>query len=245
MYNEDEFSKMYNLYFSSIGSINPSLEPNPQNLEEYTYNKLVTKDSIETTYDVPEMSTLRLLADGNIDSIEQVGEVIKKMLNAAWGIGWGDFTPEFAYGEDPDNVVFPQITFDINNRDITDNKSKKPTLTDTVKEVVNGVYTGDSFNIYRQWFDNIVEFNFYAKTNLEARRIMSRFETLMTAYCGFLKRQGISEILFLREVPPKMSMNYIEGIPMRSIMYYVKLERIQVVRNSTIKRIDVELNVKN
>ena len=186
----------------------------------------------------------RMAADENIDDIEQLGILLRRVLNAAWGDGWGILSLDYPRGEDPDKLDLPQITFDVNSREIAEKMPIKPTLTETVFEVVAGQKTGDAFNLYRQWFDCIVEFNFWGRTNLETRKLMARFEGLIGAYAGYLKRQGISEIFFLKEVNPRQSMHFLDGIPMRSLMYYIRLERISTVRLSTIKRIDLEVNAE-
>lgn len=203
----------------------------------------------EISYSLTDESSVksegaRMAADENIDDIEQLGILLRRVLNAAWGDGWGILSLDYPRGEDPDKLVLPQITFDVNSREISEKTSIKPILTETISEVVAGQKTGDAFNLYRQWFDCIVEFNFWGRTNLEARKLMARFEGLIGAYSGYLKRQGISEIFFLKEINPHQSMHFLDGVPMRSLMYYIRLERISSVRLSTIKRIDLEVNAE-
>jgi hypothetical protein len=236
----------YNQYFGKESNVsNPTQPPLNNDLEQYTYQQFVdgNQDGVETTDDIPSSDVARYIADSNMDDLDQLGELLKRILNAAWGSGWGTISPDLQTGENPDDIIFPQITLDINSRESAEKMPIKPVLTDTVVEVVNGKETGDAFNIYRQWFDCIVEFNFWARNNLEARRLMTKFESLMAAYAGHLKKQGISEIFFLKELPPRQSLNFLDGIPMRSLMYYVRFERIQSVRISTINKINMEFEV--
>ena len=137
----------------------------------------------------------------------------------------------------------PQIKLDINTRDIaTGIGGLKPLLLDVVNEIdEQGTQTGDAFLIYRQWFDCIIEFDIYGRTNQEARKLQRKFENLLTVYTGYLKRQGISEMLFEREVSPKNSLNYDESIAMRCIYYYIRFESIIPIRQSLINSINVEI----
>lgn len=189
------------------------------------------------------MQTLRHVADDNIDDVEQLADILKRICNAAWGHDWGELSPDLKKGENSDSIILPQITVDINTRDIAENMGGiKPKLTDIVKELdANNEETGDAFLIYRQWYECNVEFNFYGRNNKEARQLQKKFENLLTVYTGYLKRQGISEILFEREVSPKSSLNYDESTPMRCIYYYIRFESIIPIRQSLINDINIEI----
>ena len=132
---------------------------------------------------------------------------------------------------------------DTNTRDIAEGiGGLKPTLVDIIKETdENGQETGDAFLIYRQWFDTNVEFNIYGRTNREARQLQKKFENLLNVYTGYLKRNGISEMFFEREVSPKNSLNYNESTPMRCIYYYIRFESITPIRQSLINSINLEI----
>lgn len=193
---------------------------------------------------MPEKSSrTRMTANGNVSDIDALGEILRKLLNTAWGSTWGIITPETAKGDDPEKIILPQINLAINLREIADGFNPKPQFTDTVNEVVDGKNTGDSFRIYRQTFDCIVEFDFFDSTSKGCRSLMGKFEEILDTYTGFLKEQGVREIFFLKEVPAKYSLNYIEGIPMKCLYYFVRLERIKTVRLSTIKDIEQRLAV--
>ena len=60
-------------------------------------------------------------------------------------------------------------------------------------------------------------------------------------YTGYLKRNGISEMFFEREVSPKNSLNYNESTPMRCIYYYIRFESITPIRQSLINSINLEI----
>lgn len=236
--NED----IYNNYFGI--SEPPSKETRllPRDIsKDITQQENHTKQIIsDKEYDI---QAFRQMADGNIDDVEQLADILKKLCNAAWGINWGELSPDLKKGEDSASVTLPQITLDINTRDIaTGIGGLKPLLLDVVNEIdEQGTQTGDAFLIYRQWFDCIIEFDIYGRTNQEARKLQRKFENLLTVYTGYLKRQGISEMLFEREVSPKNSLNYDESIAMRCIYYYIRFESIIPIRQSLINSINVEI----
>ena len=216
----------------------------PSNDTTYTYKKNDT--NVRNNIEDNRFSTgdLALMADSNIDGIEQLCDILKKLLNAAWGSNWGEISPDLKRGEDSSKIVFPQITAEINNREIAEKMPLKPVLINTVKEKVNGVYTGDSILVYRHWFDCVIEFDFYGRNSKESRELQTKFETLLTIYSGYLKRQGISEILFLKEVSARNSLNFVEQMPMKCLMYWVRLERITTVRQSMINSINANIGIK-
>jgi hypothetical protein len=191
---------------------------------------------------IPEHSSrTRMTAYGNIDNIDELGEILRKLLNAAWGSSWGMIVPDTYKGEDQEQIFLPQINFGINLREVSDGTSLKPQLISTINEVIDGKNTGDSFQVYRQTFDCIVEFDFFDNTSQGCRSLMTRFEELLMTYTGYLKSEGISEIYFLKEVPAKYSLNYVEGVPMKCLYFFIRLERNKTVRVSTIKQIEQRL----
>lgn len=204
----------------------------------------VINDKTKLINAMPEKSSrTRMTAKGNISNIDAFGDTLRKLLNAAWGSSWGLLAPDTAKGENADVVKTPQINYGVNLREITPNTNLKATLTDTINEVTNGKNTGDSIQVYRKFFDCIIEFNFWDSTSKDCRNLMERFEDLIDIYSGFLKEEGISEIYFLKEVPPSYSLNYVEGTPMKCIYFFVRLERIRTMRLSTLKEIEYKLSL--
>lgn len=223
----------------------PAVEKNLNHLI-YASNDAKRLHMTETTQGVEyNLARLRMMADNNIDEIEQLADILKRLCNAAWGDGWGELSPDLKKGEDSSTLILPQITVEINTRDVDEAfGALKPRLTDVINEVDDdGNETGDVFLIYRQWYACNVEFNFYGRTNKEARDLRKRFENLIAVYTGYLKRQGVSEMWFETEAHPKCSLNYDERSFMRCIYYYIRFEAITPIRQSTINRINTEIGV--
>ena len=234
---------MYNVYFGIKSESGESTAPEKRQFI-YSDDKSARVHTNESISDVDyQIQSFRHVADDNIDDLEQLAEILKRLCNAAWGNGWGELSPDLKKGENSSEIIVPQIVLDINTRDIAEGiGGLKPTLVDIIKETdENGQETGDAFLIYRQWFDTNVEFNIYGRTNREARQLQKKFENLLNVYTGYLKRNGISEMFFEREVSPKNSLNYNESTPMRCIYYYIRFESITPIRQSLINSINLEI----
>ena len=234
---------MYNAYFGIKSKSGESTAPEKRQFV-YADNKSARVHTNESVSDVDyQIQSFRHVADDNIDDLEQLAEILKRLCNAAWGDGWGELSPDLKKGENSSEIIVPQIVLDINTRDIAEGiGGLKPTIVDIIKETdENGQETGDAFLIYRQWFDTNVEFNIYGRTNREARQLQKKFENLLNVYTGYLKRNGISEMFFEREVSPKNSLNYNESTPMRCIYYYIRFESITPIRQSLINSINLEI----
>ena len=234
---------MYNAYFGIKSKSGESTAPEKRQFI-YSDDKSARVHTNESISDVDyQIQSFRHVADDNIDDLEQLAEILKRLCNAAWGNGWGELSPDLKKGENSSEIIVPQIVLDINTRDIAEGiGGLKPTLVDIIKETdENGQETGDAFLIYRQWFDTNVEFNIYGRTNREARQLQKKFENLLNVYTGYLKRNGISEMFFEREVSPKNSLNYNESTPMRCVYYYIRFESITPIRQSLINSINLEI----
>jgi hypothetical protein len=244
----NNFEEAFGKYFGSSNDT-PTKDLTPiiadRNDSTYTYKEDI-RSVTNQTLTIPSITSTngRQVADGNIDTIDQLSDVIKRLLNAAWGSDWGEFSPDLKTGEDSSKPILPQITAEINNREVAEKTPIKPVLMDSKKEVVDGKETGDSLLIYRQWFDCVIEFDFYGRNSKEARELQYKFETLLGVYAGYLKRQGISEIFFLQEKPAKNSLNFISQTPMKCVMYFVRFETITPVRQSLINKINTEIGIE-
>jgi hypothetical protein len=198
----------------------------------------VTESAIGTDHEVSYYNK----ADGNISNVEDLARILKELCNAAWGDDWGELSLDIKTGENSSNIILPQILIDINTRDITEGFPLKPMLMDVqIEKDSTGKETGESYLMYRQWFDANIEFDIFARNNRECRELLQRFEQLIMVYSGYLKRKGLAEIFFLREISPKSSLNFSENTPMRCILYYVRFESVTPVKVSTINTINAKI----
>lgn len=237
--------EIYNQYFKKLDDLEDASQAIIRNPKQKIYANQdaahihVKETTIGTDHEVSYYNK----ADGNISNIEDLADILKKLCNAAWGIDWGELSLDVKTGENSSDIILPQILVDTNTRDIAEGlNALKPVLMDIQKEIDdNGNETGDSFLMYRQWFDANIEFDIYARNSKECRELLNKFEKLIMVYTGYLKRKGLSEIFFLREIAAKSSLNFSENVPMRCILYYVRFESITPVRVSTINTINAKI----
>ena len=236
--------EIYNQYFKTLNDTENASQaiitnPNQKIFKEGEGRLIVKERSLGIDHEVSYNNK----ADGNISNIEELATILKELCNAAWGQDWGELSLDIKTGEDSANIVLPQILMDVNTRDISEQLgSLKPVLMDVQTEYnEDGSETGDAFLMYRQWFDANIEFCFYANNSKECRELTQKFEKLIMVYSGYLKRKGLAEIFFLREISPKSSLNYSENVPMRCILYYVRFESVTPIRISTINTINAKI----
>lgn len=201
-------------------------------------NNILTHIDTKTEREKKARPNKYLASSGNISSLNEFGELFRVILNAAWGIEWGEIKPEIEKTSSIDSLKLPLILYDMNIREASEKMAIKPILTETIIDDNNGEAT----QVYRQWFDCVVEFNFIGRNSLESVRIMEDFELLVTSYSSYLKKLGVSEIFFLKEIPSETSVKYIPHLPMRTIMYFVRLEKIYKVKESLISKINIEVD---
>lgn len=225
---EDEYEK----YFTKADGTKmfPDMEEekekiNQQIIEQNANNKV-------------RMST----ADGNISTVEEFAELLRVVINTVYGMNKVELKPELSYETTKEQLTLPVITYDTNSREGSKETPLKPAQMETIKEVVNGKLTGDNIIVYRQLFDTIVEFDIYGNNSLQVSKISKEFEDLLNHYTGFMKKLGVSEMFFLKEIPSNKSVHYIPDIPMKSLMWYIRLEKISTIRTSTLHTIDVKIN---
>ena len=111
----DNMEKAFANYFGSkaIEDITKIIAEKDDVTYTYKENQVNPREDVESNrFTIGELA---LMADGNIDSVEQLCDILKKLLNAAWGSNWGEISPDLKTGEDSSKIVVPQITVDINS----------------------------------------------------------------------------------------------------------------------------------
>ncbi|MCX7610391.1 MAG: hypothetical protein N2043_02235 [Ignavibacterium sp.] len=180
--------------------------------------------------------------------IEDFLTLLHQLINVSWkksdGGSWGTFSyeePKSISEEMDGQNLFPWITFDVLERvPSKSHKGLKPRQFEYVQDPDN---PDDYFRVYRQWYDCLIEFAVFAKTNKEAIDTQMRLEALIHQYLGLFKEYGISDIVFLKETGSKSTnaSRWNNDIPHRTIAYLVRIERIIAVRETYLKNIESEV----
>ena len=98
--------------------------------------------------------------------------------------------------------------------------------------------------IYSQFFDYEIQFDILASDYITANRVMNAFEDAMFNYTGYFKRNGVSELLFLKQYTDTNLDAYRNTISVRSLVYLVTIDRIRVVYSSGITEVQGEDQVR-
>lgn len=184
----------------------------------------------------------RMTSNGSISNVKELGEFIQKLLNKLWGSNWGVFAPAFNNGGDNDKLKMPRIVYSLNLREIPDNFSPVPKHMGSSKEVVDGQPTGDTLVKKTIFFNSIVEFDIIAETYEDCFNLCEKFEEVMIFYLDYFKQSGLSNIFFLKEIPPSYSLNFAEGLNMKCLLFNVMFEKSRLIRSSVLDKIEETLH---
>lgn len=96
-----------------------------------------------------------------------------------------------------------------------------------------------------QVFDNLVQYNIWSKSNYEVERLTEWFENYIDEYRGMFREAGIVNLIFNRRVRDDTLVQMMNGYHVRSVLYYVRTERVKVESISPIKRINLKISVND
>lgn len=199
--------------------------------------KKINKD--KTSYSVIEGQTRFTRADNKAsfeDFIEMVNRMVQKALTR--------YNVEFSSDEGSrykvqatETLSNPHIQFSIKNRKPKSDMYAKPKAMEEFVENGNGSRQGV---IYSQFFDYEIQFDILASDYITANKVMNAFEDAMFNYTGYFKRNGVSELLFLKQYTDTNLDAYRNTISVRSLEYLVTIDRIRVVYTSDLSVITEE-----
>ena len=135
------------------------------------------------------------------------------------------------------NIDKPVITYKVIER--IPKKEIKPRLRETIKEKDEQSGLDKLGEIWGQKFECIIQFDIIASEYKEANEVMNDFEDLIFTYAGFFKRNGISEIYFKKHLTDSHLDNLRENLSIRSLQYYVEIEKVTVIFREKIKEIEI------
>jgi hypothetical protein len=178
----------------------------------------------------------RLRSEGNAHNITMVGELISHLLSAAWGNEWGSFIPAYSYTK----ATLPTITYRIISRENSKKTPIKYKKLGIIDEIVDEKPTGDVFEEYIKVQDCLLEIDIYTQNNSSSEELAEKFEDIIDMYIGQLKKLGVSEMYFVKEIPSEDSYEE-RNEPHKTLIYFLELQKLNLVRQSTIKNIKIQL----
>jgi hypothetical protein len=95
------------------------------------------------------------------------------------------------------------------------------------------------------WYDNLVRFTCWSRTNKTANAKAEWFENLMEEYTWWFRLNGVSRVIFWgrdADIVVNVDQNKWYGRP---IDYFVKTEKVRVFNEKTLEEILIKLKVKS
>lgn len=96
-----------------------------------------------------------------------------------------------------------------------------------------------------QAFDNLVQYNIWSKSNYEVEKLVEWFEDYMYVYKGMFREAGIVNLWYNRRVRDDTLIQMDNGYHLRSVLYYIRTEKVRVKTFSPIKEIDLNVSVND
>ena len=154
------------------------------------------------------------------------------------------------YKDKPHNKWVDTVTFKIKRREagtIGKHPFDPPTeIKPRVREyVIDPDYTDCHVMVLGQWFDNLIQFDCWAKTNNRADDLVEWFEDFMYRYTWVWKKNGVNEILYWMRTQDEEVSKWRVDLADRTLIYYFRTEKILTVREHDFKQIDLYLEVLN
>jgi len=103
---------------------------------------------------------------------------------------------------------------------------------------------GMAIYTYGQWFDNIVEFKIFARTNDVADSRALWFEDMMDLWHWYFRASGISQFKYLGRLSDEFLSPDNRKVVCRPLRYYVRTEKVTVVRENMLRSLVVQSSVQ-
>ena len=100
-------------------------------------------------------------------------------------------------------------------------------------------FIGGKIYIYGQWYDNLVEFKIWAKTNKAANRRALWLEDLFDKWEWYFEAEGVSKLFYLGRLADEIAAPGNNKTVCRTLQYYIRTERLTIVREQILRNIVV------
>lgn len=169
---------------------------------------------------------------------------LMKMINKLVTLTMSDLSVEFIPDEGRvlmlnvnQQLDHPTITYKLINRE--PKTELKPRQRQVINEKTENQEDERIGEVYGQKFKCLVQFNIFASVYTTAEEVMERFEELMFTYAGYFKKNGISEILFQKQLNDQSFDTFRQTISVRNVQYYTEVEKLTVLFREKIKDIEI------
>lgn len=116
---------------------------------------------------------------------------------------------------------------------------RKPREREEIMEAGADTKSNRQGRIWGQKFACIVQFNLLACDYSTVNAVMNDFENLIFSYTPYFKKNGVAEILFEKHFTDKNLDIFRQTLSVRSLQYYVEIEKLIAVFESEIEEITI------
>lgn len=121
-------------------------------------------------------------------------------------------------------------------------KEIKPRVRQYIEDPDNPGY---HIKILGQWFDNLIQFEFWTTTANGADSLISWFEDFLYKYTWVWKKNGVQEILYIRRGIDEEVTKWRNDLSYRSLWYFFRTEKLVPVREKDFAQLDLYVNLSN
>jgi len=204
------------------------------------------------TIEAPRMTT-RIKTPGTVKSLKEFYELVRQaIVNYETRAGTLDINKVNFTEEEPDfENETPTITFSLMKREPGsfsqgapgegDVKNLRPRLRESLDDPT---FPGYKKMITGMWYDNIVRFTCWARTNKVANQRAEWFENLMDDYTWWFVISGIQRVIYKgqsNDIVVTVKDNKWYGRP---IDYFVRTEKLKTTSEKTLEEIIITLVTK-
>lgn len=166
-----------------------------------------------------------------------------KMVNKLSALVLKDLKVEFVPDENKNVVESPELPLDhpIITYKVIHRKPKgelKPRVRQVINERTDDPNDERIGEVYGQKFQCLIQFNVFASVYDLAEQVMEKFEEMIFTYTGYLKKNGVAEIVFEQQLTDENYDMFRQTISVRNLRYYVEVEKLTVIFQEKIKEIE-------
>lgn len=192
-----------------------------------------TKTTLERSADGPQKADKSATLYDFIDMVAMlVGKIMKDPKV--------EFIPDEGARPSVDPAIpleAPTIYYDVVER--SPKLERKPRVREELSGVCDEQGEKRQVSVWGQKFSCIIQFNLLACDYRTANAVMHNFEKLIFGYTPYFKRNGVAEILFKKHFSDKNLNIFRQNLSVRSLQYYVEIERLMSVYEAEIKEITI------
>ena len=189
----------------------------------------------------------------SITDYKSLMKTIKNAINANWAdVTFTSISPDVT---SLDSVNTPIISYRLKEKAPGEMKNAteiKPRIRETIKideEMITNtdpsigdiLIKGGSIEVWGQIFDYVIEFSVHGSNSDEADEAADRFQQFIFKYTGYLKKRGVSEILFINMVSDNPVAK--AKLETRKIYYLFRIDEIVGVKVPVIENILIDTHV--